>query len=59
MRMNEDNYEIMVKSPQLLLLNTVLFNEYCALQDIEVTLKVPNDLKLLKDFCNWELNLKI
>ena len=41
LRMSEDDYEIMVKSAQLLILNSKYEEEYGALQDVELVLKVP------------------
>ena len=57
--MNEDNYEILVKSPELLIVNCKYLKEYGQLSDVELTLKVPRKLELIKDFCNFELAIKI
>ena len=57
--MNEEAYEVMVKAPQLLILNSKRPNESGRLTDVELLLNIPNSLDLVKDFCNWELNIKI
>ena len=57
--MSEDDFEVMVKSPKLLILNSKRMNEYGALDDVELILNVPRSVTLIKDFCNWELNIKI
>lgn len=57
--MNEDDFEVMVKSPQLLMLNSKYENEYGQLTDVELAVKVPRKMELVNDFCNWELNIKI
>ncbi len=57
--MNEDDFEVMVKSPQVLMLNSKYENEYGQLTDVELAVKVPRKMELVNDFCNWELNIKI
>lgn len=59
MRLNEDDFEVLVKSPQLLILNSKYEKEYGQLTDVELGLKIPRRAELVKDFCNWELNAKI
>ena len=59
MRMNEDNFEIMVKSPDLHILNNKRMNEYGLLSDVELVIKVPRSKDKIKDFCNFELAIKI
>ena len=59
MRMSEDDFEVMVKSPELLFLNSKYQMQYGQLTDVELQLKVPRKLELVKDFCNWDLNIKI
>lgn len=57
--MDEDDIDIMVKSPKLMILNSKYENECGSLVDVELALKIPIKGHLLKDFCNWELNIKI
>ena len=58
-RMDEDSFDVRVKSPELLVLNSRFANQYGQLADVEVMLTVPRSVQLLKDFCNWELTIKI
>lgn len=57
--MDEDDIDIIVKSPKLMILNSKYENECGSLVDVELALKIPIKGHLLKDFCNWELNIKI
>ena len=44
-RMNEDDFEFMVSSPEVLILNSRRQSEYGKLSDVELILKVPRTVQ--------------
>ena len=44
-RMNEDDFEILIKTPQLMFVSTKLESEFGELKDVELRLNVPRKLE--------------
>ena len=58
-RILDEDCELLIEAETLLLQNPNNLDKQGLLNKVEVTLKIPLDKKLVKDFGNFELRIKI